>query len=353
MSPASTPLFLNGSHGEGGAALFRTALVMSALTQQPVRIHNVRGGTRRPGLSSEDLTFVDLLAKSVRATVTGAELSGNDLTFEPQSEPQRLQVRTSVGTHEKGTAYGNALIILSSLLPVLARTGAMSKVIVEGETYNPNTLTFDAFERASLALHRMQGVVAHPHLELAGFGAGNYGEVSLEIEPSALQGFRWASRGALLGVQAVLAHSGIPSATVERGASHVSSLLQSAGLKADVSVVAVPSKGPGLHLTCIAEFERGLGVGQAAGQRGTRIETVGAAAVENLLVWLKSEATLDAYLADQALIMAAFSDSETHFTTNAITSRLMTMAWVIKEFVPIHVTILGTLGEPGTVTIHR
>ena len=42
------PLVLDGAKGDGGGALVRTALAMSAITQQAVRIENVRGGTAYP-----------------------------------------------------------------------------------------------------------------------------------------------------------------------------------------------------------------------------------------------------------------------------------------------------------------
>ncbi|MCE9559249.1 MAG: hypothetical protein K8R88_09880 [Armatimonadetes bacterium] len=129
------PVVINGSHGEGGGALLRCALTVSCLTQQPVRVHNIRGSTRRAGLSSEDLTFLKILAQTCDAEVTGDELKGNDLTFAPTKPIKAVRARASVGEHEKGSVPGNALVILSSLLPVLARGNAYSKVIIEGESF--------------------------------------------------------------------------------------------------------------------------------------------------------------------------------------------------------------------------
>lgn len=353
MATAQTPTILNGSYGEGAGALFRTALLMSAMTRQPVRIHSIRGATRRPGLSSEDLTYALLLAKTCDAELTGAELRSNDVTFAPRREIHPVHVRASVGDHEKGSVPGNALILLQSLLPALARGGGLSKVILEGETYNPSTLTYDAFEHVTLHLHRHQGLVAFPTLEMAGFGFANYGEVGLEVEPSAYQGLRWESRGPLVGGSAIIAHSEIPPATVERGVEMLETLFQSKGIKADVLAQKVPSRSPGIHVTTWVEFQRGLGTGQATGQRGVKIETVVNAAMDSLTNWLETDATLDPYLADQALLIAALCEEPTVYTTSAITKRLTTMAWVIKEFLPIHVTILGQEGYAGTVTVKR
>lgn len=353
MATAPTPTILNGSYGEGAGALLRTALLMSTVTRQAVRIHSIRGATRRPGLSSEDLTFANVLAKCCDAELTGADLRSNDLTFAPRKEISAVHVRASIGDYEKGSVPGNALILLQGLIPALARGGRMSKVILEGETYNPNTLTFDAFEHATLHVHRQQGVVAFPQLEMAGFGFANFGEVGLEVEPSAFLGLKWETRGALVGGNAVIAHSEIPPATVDRGLELLSGLFQARGIRAEVSEHKVPARSPGLHVTCWVEFERGMGTGQATGQRGVKIETVVNAAMESLTNWLDTDATLDPYLADQALLIAALAEEPSVFTTSSVTKRLTTMAWVIKEFLPIHVTLLGLEGHLGHVSVKR
>ncbi|MCE9559250.1 MAG: hypothetical protein K8R88_09885 [Armatimonadetes bacterium] len=83
------------------------------------------------------------------------------------------------------------------------------------------------------------------------------------------------------------------------------------------------------------------------------MESIMNSAFENLLPWLKSEATVDPFLADQLLIPAAFAEEPSIFTTSNVTARLQTMAWVIKEFLPIHITILGREGEPGTIKVSR
>lgn len=84
-----------------------------------------------------------------------------------------------------------------------------------------------------------------------------------------------------------------------------------------------------------------------------KIETVVEHAIDAFLPWFKSEATVDPFLADQILLPAAIAESPTTYTTSRVTQRLITMAWVIKQFLPIHITVFGRDGEPGKVTISR
>ena len=168
-------MVINGSQGEGGGALFRTALALSVLTQTPVRVHHIRGGTRRPGITSEDLTFVRMMESVCSPELDGDDLGSEELTFAPTHSPRPLRGVFDVQEHEKGQIPGNALMLAESALPVLARTGAYSVFGVHGETYNPNTLTFDAFSLATLKLHAKQGIVGFAAQAKAGFGFAGRG----------------------------------------------------------------------------------------------------------------------------------------------------------------------------------
>ena len=47
---AKTMITIDGSHGEGGGQIVRTALALSLVTGRPFRIAAIRAGRRKPGL---------------------------------------------------------------------------------------------------------------------------------------------------------------------------------------------------------------------------------------------------------------------------------------------------------------
>ena len=51
-------LRIDGSKGEGGGQIVRSALTLSMLTGQPVQLRNVRHGRHKPGLLRQHLTAV-------------------------------------------------------------------------------------------------------------------------------------------------------------------------------------------------------------------------------------------------------------------------------------------------------
>jgi RNA 3'-terminal phosphate cyclase (ATP) len=54
---------LDGSLGEGGGQILRTALALSLITQQPFRIHSIRAKRPKPGLMRQHLTCVQAAAR--------------------------------------------------------------------------------------------------------------------------------------------------------------------------------------------------------------------------------------------------------------------------------------------------
>jgi RNA 3'-terminal phosphate cyclase (ATP) len=342
---------IDGAHGEGGGALLRTALAMAALTQQAVHITDVRGQMRRKGLASEDLTFLRALQASALGQVQGDHPGSRELVFQPKRAPRPVNERFEMSAHQQGTVPGNALIVIESLLPVLARAGGLSRLTVTGETYNPNTLTFDAFEHATLPAHRAQGLYAYPALQIAGFGFGARGEVTVEVEPSALQGIQWTLRGAELGCLCVIATAELPLEVAERGMAHAREQMRAMRVAGEVEHIEVSSRTPGAFATVVGAFERGAGAGCAMGARGVRMEKVVDEAFDAYEDWRRSGATVDAYLADQLLLPAVLASTPSAYTTPNVTQRLLTMAWTIKQFLPVAVTILGREGEPGTVRV--
>jgi len=72
---------LDGSYGEGGGQILRSALALSALTGRPVRVENIRARRPNPGLQAQHLSAVKAAAMLCRAQVQGAALGSTTLTF--------------------------------------------------------------------------------------------------------------------------------------------------------------------------------------------------------------------------------------------------------------------------------
>lgn len=93
-------LTIDGSFGEGGGQILRTALSCALVTGQPVRVCNIRAGRQKPGLQAQHLAAVQAAAVVSRAEVDGARIGSRDLTFRPRAvnsahEPARAGLGSS------------------------------------------------------------------------------------------------------------------------------------------------------------------------------------------------------------------------------------------------------------------
>ncbi|HDI73358.1 MAG TPA: RNA 3'-phosphate cyclase, partial [Candidatus Altiarchaeales archaeon] len=50
---------IDGSKGEGGGQVLRTSIALSAVTQKPVRIFNIRAKRSNPGLRPQHLNAIN------------------------------------------------------------------------------------------------------------------------------------------------------------------------------------------------------------------------------------------------------------------------------------------------------
>ena len=77
-------LHIDGSQGEGGGQILRTALSLSSLLQQPITIENIRANRKKPGLRPQHLQSLKAIAEITDAEMSGAQLNARQIVFKPR-----------------------------------------------------------------------------------------------------------------------------------------------------------------------------------------------------------------------------------------------------------------------------
>ena len=333
-------LHLDGSYGEGGGQILRTALSLSAVTGVPVRIDRVRAGRPKPGLRPQHLTAVQALARVSQAEVTGAHLGSQALTFKPRvlkAGHYLFDVAARTGS------AGAVSLIAQALLPPLLMAGAPSTVILKGGTHVPWSPPVHYLSRVFLPALARLGAQVGIVLERWGWYPKGGGEVALEITPaSALAGVEWRTPATPLGFQALSAASQLPEHVARRQATRLAARLQGT-----VPVEILPASGqdPGSFV-----FLWGSWAGfSALGARGKLAEQVADEVADAYQSFLKRGSALDRHLADQMLIYLALARGPSSFTTETITSHLLTNVWVIEQFLGPQFEVRGKRGERGEI----
>ncbi len=95
--PAPQPrVDLDGSLGEGGGQILRTALSLSAVTGRPFAIERVRANRLKPGLRPQHREAARAVARIVNGRLVGDEVGSTRLEFTPRGcqSGRRLDTRS-------------------------------------------------------------------------------------------------------------------------------------------------------------------------------------------------------------------------------------------------------------------
>lgn len=74
---------IDGSLLEGGGQILRMALCFSILCKKPIRVFNIRGGRKKPGLMAQHTKGIELLRDICNAQVRGLEIGSTEIEFHP------------------------------------------------------------------------------------------------------------------------------------------------------------------------------------------------------------------------------------------------------------------------------
>lgn len=339
-------LEIDGSHGEGGGQILRTALSLSCLTGTPFRIVDIRRGRRRPGLMPQHLASVRAALAISGGEATGAEPGATALTFTPGA------VTGGEFEFHIGTA-GSVSLLLQALLPPLLFAGRPSRLTLTGGIHVPASPSCHYLAEVFLpALARLGGEVRLA-VERYGFYPAGGGVIRVEIAPAQTLlplPLSLTTSGRLWRIVGISGVGRLPlSIAFRQREAALATLGDHAPVQIDL--LPVPAAGPGTFLFLKAETD-GVPAGfTSLGARGKRAESVGAEAAEELLAHLATGAPLDPHLADQIVPYLALCPGESTFTTSRITRHLLTNLWVAGLFRPLRVRVTGAEGEPGEVSI--
>ena len=291
---------IDGSYGEGGGQIVRTALALSLVTSRPFRIANIRAGRRKPGLMRQHLTALNAAAEIGAAEVSGDTIGSPAFTFAPQT------IRAGRFHYAIGSA-GSGTLVLQTILPALVIAGAPSEIILEGGTHNPFAPPFDFLEQAFLPLVARMGPQIETVLEKPGFFPAGGGRFRVRITPvQRLAAMQLTERGALRRQTARAAVSNLPLSIAHRELKVVGRELgwPPENLEA---VTVENAQGPGNVLTIAIESETLTEVFTGFGQRGVSAEKVAARAVSQVRAYLARDVPVGRHLADQLLVPLAMA----------------------------------------------
>jgi RNA 3'-terminal phosphate cyclase (ATP) len=343
------PVRLDGSRGEGGGQILRTALTLSLLTGRPFRMVKIRANREKPGLRPQHKTAVEAAAELGHAKVRGLAVGSRELSF----KPGKYEARDL--TFDIGTAGSTSLVLQTLHLPLALRAGGPVRAVIAGGTFNPKAPPYPFLEATWCAYLKAFGMPIALAMPQAGFYPRGGGRLEAWIEPATPQAWLQTDRGALRRLHGIAGVANLRDDIAHRMCDRAVRRLTAHGLSADIEVVRWASPGQGAALSLTVEHEGALpATFVGLGERGKPSEAVADEAVDELLAFEAVEgAVVDPHSADQILVPLAFAPGRSEFTVSAVTEHLRTNAETIGAFLDRSIIVEEPQGDgrPGRVVI--
>lgn len=327
---------IDGSEGEGGGQILRTALSLSLITQQPFKLSNIRARRDPPGLRPQHLASV-LAAKEIGdARVSGASVGSQSLKFEPRGIAKEANYQWDVGT------AGNVNLVAQTVLLPLLHAPHPTSFTIKGGTHTSKAPSFEFVREVYLPLIQKMGGSVQARITRHGFYPAGGGEVSFNVVPSSLSPLSLTD-SPTFSLRATAAVARLSKTIAERELQVLKELL---GLQ-DNQTTAIElesSGGPGNFLYIKCSSRGHVEMINVVGERGLRAELVAQHAALEAKQFLASKAPVGIHLADQLILLLSMTGGE--FRTMELSQHTETNIEVIKRFLDVTITVNDDLESP-------
>lgn len=311
---------VDGSIGEGGGQILRTAIALSAIQQKAVRIVNIRKSRPKPGLGIQHVKSIEIAGEMTDASIDGLRHGSTEVTFDPGP------IKAGNFIVHMGTA-GSITLTLQSVLPIAAYAPGPITLDITGGTDVKWAPPYDYFHGVTMYALGQFGYHIEASLLARGYFPAGNGRVIVRTLPAKLEGADLIEpRGDV--IVGVSASSRLPAHVCERQANAASEYLRSRGYEVGdirLDIRNDTSTGSGISLC------KGFTGGNALGERGKPAEKVGREAASMLAGELQAGAAVDAHLADQLIIYMALAGGPSSIMTSVLSDHTATGLRIVEQ----------------------
>jgi RNA 3'-terminal phosphate cyclase (ATP) len=322
-------LTIDGSYGEGGGQIVRTAVALSVLTKQPIEITNIRAGRPIPGLRPQHFTALSCIRTICDAEVDGLSIHSTNLKFTPHD------IKPGTYTFDIGTAGSMTLVFQACLLSAFHSSEPLT-IILRGGTDVRWAPSWDYFAHIFIPLISKIGIKTGIKLLKRGYYPTGGGEATMTIHPvEKLLPFSAQDPQSFTEMSGIIHRANLPDhiSTRMKHAAIKTALKQN--LRSTIQIEAAPSSSTGTGITLWSESDRTILGSTVLGEKTLSAETVGETAANHLIQEIHSGATLDRYAIDQILPYLVLAPKGSACLIREISNHTQTNMWLIKQFFPV------------------
>lgn len=328
--PSETMIEIDGSTGEAGGQILRTACALSAITKKPCRVFNIRKSRPKPGLMPQHLLGIQALSQLCSGRLEGDFLGSEEIKFYPgEINGSRTSINVKIET------AGSITLVLQTLIPPALFAPESVKITFEGGAtdtfFSPS---IDHFRYVFLKILEKMGAKIEVVILKRGYYPEGGAMVEAKVFPSKLKSLNLIKRSQL---KKLLIISGASETlkdkkVAERQVAGAREILGKLKLPTEEKIEYYETLCPGSQVCLVAEFNDMIIGIDNLGKLNKRAEDVGREAVLELLEEQKFEACLDKHSTDQILPYLALAEEKSSVTVSEITEHCKTNILVIEKF---------------------
>ncbi len=298
-------LAVDGSYGEGGGQILRTALAFSIITGRPVRVSKIRAGREVPGLRRQHVSSLRVLGAVFDSRLDGVAEGSSEVSFvpgPPRADSITLDMKTAA----------SITLVLQAVVPAVALTHSRLTLDLVGGTDVPWSPTFDYFDTIVRRAYGAVGIKFSARAVRRGYYPRGGGRAIVEVEPcEALRPLQLAESPLVEAVNLTSRCAMLPRHVAERQLNSAAAVLKEKGLRIGHSVIAdEQADSPGSSVLVSSSGGSFFLGSDEAGRQGRPSEEVGRSAAQRFTSLVQSGACVDDNLADMlAPLLSLASDA--------------------------------------------
>ena len=343
---------IDGSWGEGGGQILRVALALSSVLCEPVKIINIRKKRPKPGLRTQHVIAIKVIAKLTNAEVSGGTINSEEISFQPH------KVRPSKLVFDTKTAASTTLI-LQGLIPAAIFASGEIEGVFYGGTNNPWAPPFEYMQHVFLPTILKMGVKGSMKLLKRGFYPKGGGRISFKFQPvDVLKPIEIADFNKIESFFGLSYSCKLPCHIVTRMAESAHKVLsKKLNLEGRITTECLQlddrrcSLDPGCGIALFIKLSSGATLaGDSLGKIGKPAEKIGLEAAKVLADQMITEAPVDVHLADQLIPYMALARGRSRIRVTKLSNHTITCIHITEEITNVSFDVSGGLGEPSLIT---
>jgi RNA 3'-phosphate cyclase len=338
-------LELDGSFGEGGGQLLRTALYLSVVFNRAIHVTKIRAGRDVPGLRPQHAAVIRILADITNGRIEeGGEVGSTELLF----VPGKMAGKDGPVKYDLGTA-ASITLVLQAVIPAVALSGSSLLASFIGGTDVQWSPTSDYLLQVVRPTFAMIGIDFQFTVARRGYYPRGGGKASVVVHPcSQVRSVTLPERGNLTLPASLTSRCGmLPRHVAERQASAALAVLRRNSIPVSGTFVSTDeSSSPGSSVLISLVNESSCLIGaDGIGRRGLPAERVGEGAANRFMQTYRGGATVDENLADSIAPVLCLGRSPSTFRVASVTEHLRTSLHVARLFTGAEYEFSNTEGE--------